>query len=456
MMLACNHIAREEGLDVNFDNFFDFFSLLTYGDDNIASSSIDAFNHVSISRALACYRVVYTMADKESESVPFINIMEASFLKRYFVRREDKFMRAPLEEKSIKKMLTVCTRSRTISLDEQCAEIIDSACREYFQYGRRTFNKRRAFLTKLLDQRNLWGYLNRDNLPTYDELKFMCYGDEAVAQSEMIDIPIREQTTVPFIFRFLFMVIILVLGFLKSINFDWTKPFVMAYRCAIVRADPVYGARFRRVCQDALDNKVRIQRSQDIHPDFKSHFIKHIDLQFFTWVTGPDVYSLDPRLTPEWSTFCVQHKLLLKEIRSHSFTAIAQSEMVSDHILRAQSAPEIHEDSDSDSDMSEFFITDEAFQSALNAINDDDDSYEDYVQWSERFSGDRLVDESEEPEHRDGADIYDSCVLFTNCFCIARYGTLYRELTCTRCHCQYGSNCESAECNKENISVTQA
>jgi hypothetical protein len=445
MMLACNHVAREEGMDVNFDNFFDFFSLLTYGDDNIASSSIDAFNHVSISRALACYRVVYTMADKESESVPFINIMEASFLKRYFVRREDKFMRAPLEEKSIKKMLTVCTRSRTISLDEQCAEIIDSACREYFQYGRRTFNKRRAFLTKLLDKRNLWGYLNRENLPTYDELKFMCYGDEAVAQSEMIDIPIREETTVPFIFRFLFLVIVLVLGYFRAVLPEFKRIIFYFYRCFYMGSHPEYGARFRQVCQDALTTKYFIQNNPELIDDLRIPLIKKIDLEHYEWVVSNKIYSHDPRQTPPWCSVYVQHSSMLREIERYQFQAVAQSEMVPDHILRAQSAPEIHNnsDSESESDISEF-------------LSDFDDSYEDYIQWSDRFSGDRLVDESEEPECRDGANIYDNCVLFTSCFCIARYGTLYRELTCTRCHCEYGSNCDSAECNKENISVTQA
>jgi hypothetical protein len=186
MMLACKDIAVEENMDINFDDFFDkHFSLVTYGDDNIATSNVDAFNHTRISKALGKYGVEYTMADKESESVPFIDISEASFLKRFFVKREDRFIRAPLDEKSIKKMLTVCTASRTITIEHQCAEIVESACREYFQYGRKSFEKHRQFLSKILDDYNLWGYLGVTSLPTYKQMHIICYDSDAIAQSDV-------------------------------------------------------------------------------------------------------------------------------------------------------------------------------------------------------------------------------------------------------------------------------
>lgn len=188
MMLACKDISVEQDIDINFNEFFSkHMSILTYGDDNIASSNCDMFNHTSISRALEKYGVEYTMADKESDSVPFINILEASFLKRYFKPSSDGLYRAPLEETSIKKMLTVCTYSRSISKEEQVAQIIESACREYFQYGKRKFLKERTFLKSLLDKYNLYGYLSGPDLPTYDQLMIMCYGEVvAMSQSEMM------------------------------------------------------------------------------------------------------------------------------------------------------------------------------------------------------------------------------------------------------------------------------
>lgn len=302
IMLACNDIALQDKIDVDFDYFFEkHMSLLTYGDDNIASSNVDAFNHTRISIALAKYGVVYTMADKESDSMAFIDLCEASFLKRTFVVREDKYVRAPLEEKSIIKMLTVCTVSRSISREDQCAQIVDSACREYFQYGRRTFERRREFLAKLLTDHNLWGYLNYTELPSYEEIKNLCYGDIARAQSNLIP----------------------------------------------------------------------------------------------------------------------------------------------NELIRANTEPINFSDEDSSSDESDFI---------------GDDSFAFYMQFREEFAREEpLVHEGEMPtEVNDGAQVYDECVLFEECFCIARYHTLYRELSCSRCHCEYGANCVSPECNKENVTITQA
>lgn len=190
MMLACKDISRDNNYDLKLNQFFnDTLSLVTYGDDNIASSNNDLFTHTSISKALAKYGIVYTMADKEADSIPFITINEANFLKRGFVRYGDRFgcVSAPLDHTSIVKMLTVCTRSRSISFEEQCAQIIESACREYFQYSKRVFNKRRTFLESVLDKYNLRGYLSHHYLPTYEEMMSMTYIKPAISQSEVIE-----------------------------------------------------------------------------------------------------------------------------------------------------------------------------------------------------------------------------------------------------------------------------
>jgi hypothetical protein len=82
-------------------------------------------------------------------------------------------------------MLTVCTASRTITIEHQCAEIVESACREYFQYGRKSFEKHRQFLSKILDDYNLWGYLGVTSLPTYKQMHITCYDSDAIAQSDV-------------------------------------------------------------------------------------------------------------------------------------------------------------------------------------------------------------------------------------------------------------------------------
>jgi hypothetical protein len=64
-------------------DFKENVALQTYGDDNVmgVSSTCTWFNHTSLANALASVGIVYTMADKEAVSVPFIHISQVSFLK---------------------------------------------------------------------------------------------------------------------------------------------------------------------------------------------------------------------------------------------------------------------------------------------------------------------------------------------------------------------------------------
>jgi len=65
-----------------FESFRDNVALLTYGDDNGMGVSEETpwFNHTSVSEMMKTINVVYTMADKETETRPYIHIDEASFL----------------------------------------------------------------------------------------------------------------------------------------------------------------------------------------------------------------------------------------------------------------------------------------------------------------------------------------------------------------------------------------
>lgn len=179
MMMASKTISDDHGKDeIDYENFFDTLSLLTYGDDNIASSRLDYINHTSISDALAKYGITYTMADKYMISKPFKDIGDCSFLKRKFVvgvhRLEN--VAAPLEEASIIKSLSIITTSRSITREEQCAMVIDAANREYFQYGLKKFVKKHKFLNTLLDKYNLRPYISGYKLKTYDELYAQRFG----------------------------------------------------------------------------------------------------------------------------------------------------------------------------------------------------------------------------------------------------------------------------------------
>jgi len=148
-------------------------SLMTYGDDNIMGVSVSApwFNHTGIQKALLTIGVEYTMADKEAESVPFINIKECSFLKRSWSWNEEVGdWLAPLEEDSIFKSLTVWVPSGTIDCFAQTAAVVTSAVNEYFFYGREKFEEKREFLMGLLGEEPYSLYVRESTFPTFDEL----------------------------------------------------------------------------------------------------------------------------------------------------------------------------------------------------------------------------------------------------------------------------------------------
>lgn len=156
------------------ESFKKHVSLMTYGDDNImsVSSKINWFNHTTISEVLKSIDITYTMADKEAESIPFIHINDASFLKRKWRYDSDVgAMLAPLEHDSIEKMLTVWTRSRSVTEQEQIISVISSAIREYFYYGKQIFEQKRLMFMEVIKHHELESWVEDWVLPTHDELK---------------------------------------------------------------------------------------------------------------------------------------------------------------------------------------------------------------------------------------------------------------------------------------------
>lgn len=154
-------------------SFKENVALLTYGDDNVmgVSDNVPWFNHTAIQDVLARYGVVYTMADKESASVPYISIDEVSFLKRTW--RWDPDMEAylcPLEEASIRKMQMVCVESSTISREAQMIDQFIAATNEWFYYGQKKFIFERAFIMKTIQELGLQCEARLKPIPTYEML----------------------------------------------------------------------------------------------------------------------------------------------------------------------------------------------------------------------------------------------------------------------------------------------
>jgi hypothetical protein len=161
----CNvfYLMYAYGLNNPVETFFKNVRALTYGDDNIfgVSPRANSFNHTSISKALSNLNIIYTMSDKTSKSIPFINIKDSSFLKRTFYVDERGFVLSPLEKASIFKMLTYRTKIKNTE-NEHTLEVCNSALLEIFPYGKDIFDSlRQTILTYFTDQDlHLHGYIN--------------------------------------------------------------------------------------------------------------------------------------------------------------------------------------------------------------------------------------------------------------------------------------------------------
>lgn len=151
-------------------DFKDNVSLMTYGDDNIMGVSIETpwFNHTSIQSILSDIGVGYTMADKEQESVPYISIYDATFLKRSY-RRDYvyEYICAPLDMDSIHKMLTVCVKSKEICAEQHAVIIMNTALFELVQHGEDIFGKYKSVFEEIVNEYDLHNYM-ANNFHTYE------------------------------------------------------------------------------------------------------------------------------------------------------------------------------------------------------------------------------------------------------------------------------------------------
>jgi hypothetical protein len=150
-------------------------ALQTYGDDNVfgVKQGCEWFNHTSVASVLANIGIVYTMADKDAESVPYIHIDEVSFLKRVWRFDEDlgHFV-CPLDEDSIAKMLTLHIPSKEDPVQKQTMDVLSTVTREYFWYGRVTFEKKRAMCVRFAQELGLMEiWAQQSTFPTWEQLK---------------------------------------------------------------------------------------------------------------------------------------------------------------------------------------------------------------------------------------------------------------------------------------------
>lgn len=169
-MRYCYIMLRPLGVS---DTFKKNVSLMTYGDDNImgVSNTTPWFNHTAIQKVLCDVDIGYTMADKDAVSVPYITIDESNFLKRTWRWDEDigAFV-APLDRSSIEKMLTVCVAKKNIGRPQHSMQVIATALREYFWYGREEFETSLIKFQDIVHKANLELYDDGSIFPTWEGL----------------------------------------------------------------------------------------------------------------------------------------------------------------------------------------------------------------------------------------------------------------------------------------------
>lgn len=152
--------------------FQEHVAVMCYGDDNKMSVSEEAnlFNHTNIQTVLAGVGITYTMADKESESVPFIRNEDCNFLKRSAVWSDKyKCYLAPLEETSIFKSLHCVEMSDSLTPKEHAAACMEGAMREWFFYGEDRYNEMRSILLRVAQRVDMVSELRKGTLMTFAE-----------------------------------------------------------------------------------------------------------------------------------------------------------------------------------------------------------------------------------------------------------------------------------------------
>lgn len=169
--LYMRYVFRQVAPEEEKSAFKKHVRLYTYGDDNIMGvrPGSDWFNHTVIAAKLAEIGVEYTMADKESESVPFIHIDDASFLKRKWRYDEDAdAILAPLEEDSIIGSLMIGIVEKDTVPEAHAVAVMQGALNEFFFYGKPKFEEFRNLFKEVIKEKQLESWLEGE-LRTWDQ-----------------------------------------------------------------------------------------------------------------------------------------------------------------------------------------------------------------------------------------------------------------------------------------------
>lgn len=169
--LYMRYSYHELNPDKEVTSFRDNVHLVTYGDDNEMGSAVDWFNHTAVAQLLDTVGVVYTMADKEAASVPFLNITDTTFLKRgWRYEPELDAVVCPIDHSTLDKMMTTWIPSGEIGPYAHGENIIRNVGVEYFWYGREIFEEKQKMLKEIFYDTIPAEYETPLTFPTWDDL----------------------------------------------------------------------------------------------------------------------------------------------------------------------------------------------------------------------------------------------------------------------------------------------
>jgi hypothetical protein len=153
-------------------SFKQYINLMTYGDDNIMNVSPGCtwFDHTRLVDAFASIGIEYTMAEKDRASIPFVNISEATFLKRYW-RFDPNIgdMICQIEHDSIQKSLITNVSSMSICKEDQAIETVRSALIEYFFYGKEIYEEKVEMFKSIFAECNLEAFVPKEFFLSWDQ-----------------------------------------------------------------------------------------------------------------------------------------------------------------------------------------------------------------------------------------------------------------------------------------------
>jgi hypothetical protein len=177
------HRCAFRSIYLNFKGrYADVVALMTYGDDVKMSvhNDFSLYNHTNIQLEFNKQGIEYTMAEKEAESVPFIQHEDADFLKRksrwepsyQYVKSDGQKQQgmwlAMLDEESIFKSLHANLASKVESPQEVSVGCIEGALREWWFYGKTHFNFRHQQMMEVVEKLGWNNYMSDSFLDNYE------------------------------------------------------------------------------------------------------------------------------------------------------------------------------------------------------------------------------------------------------------------------------------------------